>query len=110
MSFGELLVVIVIALMVTKPEDIPVIVKKIQQFKQYCLALKKQLLLYITEDLNTSDSDTEQLNFYLQKIISLQGSYDGNYSLTELKENYDRLIKKQIAEANPTGNPNDKEK
>lgn len=110
MSLGEILVVIVIALMVTKPEDIPVIVKKIQQFKQYCLALKKQLLLYITEDLNTSDSDTEQLNFYLQKIISMQGSYDGNYSLPELKKKYDRLVKNQIAEANPKGNPNDKKK
>lgn len=108
MSLGEILVVMLVALMVTKPEDIPVIVKKIQQFKLYCLTIKKQLLLYITEDINTDSSinenDAELLNFYLQKILSIQGHYDGNYSISELKKNYDRLVKMQITESNRTSN------
>lgn len=103
MSFGEILVVMLIALMVTKPQDIPLIVKKIQQFKLYCLALKKQLLLSVSEDLHTDldfiEDNTEQLNYYLQKIINIQGYYNGNYSIAELKENYDRLIKIQVTES-----------
>jgi len=114
MSLGEILVVMLIALMVTKPEDIPVIVKKIQQFKLYCLAIKKQLLLSINEGLNTDidviEHNTEQLNFYLQKIINIQGYYNGNYSISELKENYDRLIKKQIIESKEKQGLNDQAK
>ena len=108
MSLGEILVVMLVALMVTKPEDIPVIIKKIQQFKQYCLAIKTQLLLYVTQDFKTGpsiiESDAELLNFYLQKIISIQGHYDGSYSLPELKANYDKLVKMQITESNRTAN------
>ena len=108
MSLGEILVVMLVALMVTKPEDIPAIVKKIQQFKLNCLAIKKQLLLYITEDIkkdsSINENDTELLNFYLQKILSIQGHYDGNYSISELKKNYDRLVKMQITESNRTSN------
>lgn len=108
MSLGEILVVMLVALMVTKPEDIPVIIKKIQQFKLYCLAIKKQLLLYITEGVKTdtsiNENDAELLNFYLQKILSIQGHYDGSYSIPELKKNYDRLVKMQITESNRTSN------
>lgn len=99
MSLGEILVVMLVAMIVTKPEDIPVIIKKIQEFKLYCSAVKNQLLAYITKDLKIDndidilENNAEQLNFYLEKIINIQGYYDGNYSLDELKEKYDKLIK-----------------
>ncbi len=99
MSLGEILVVMLVAMIVTKPEDIPVIIKKIQEFKLYCSAVKNQALTYITKDLKIDndidilENDAEQLNFYLEKIINIQGYYDGNYSLNELKAKYDKLIK-----------------
>jgi hypothetical protein len=108
MSLAEILVVMLVAIMVTKPEDIPVIIKKLQQFKLYCLTIKKQLLLYITQDLKTDPSiienDAELLNFYLQKILSIQGHYDGSYSISELKKNYDKLVKMRITESSRTSN------
>ncbi|HJD63587.1 MAG TPA: DUF2672 domain-containing protein [Rickettsia endosymbiont of Sericostoma sp.] len=97
MSIGEILVVMLVAMIVTKPEDIPMIIKKIQEFKLYCSAVKNQALTYITKDLKIDndivENDVEQLNFYLERIINIQGYYDGNYSLNELKVKYDKLIK-----------------
>lgn len=97
MSLGEILVVMLVALIVMKPEDIPIIIKKIQEFKLYCSAVKNQALVYITKDLEIDsdivENNAEQLNFYLEKIINIQGYYDGNYSLDELKTKYDKLIK-----------------
>ncbi|WP_375318856.1 DUF2672 domain-containing protein [Candidatus Tisiphia endosymbiont of Oplodontha viridula] len=97
MSLGEILVVMLVAMIVTKPEDIPIIIKKIQEFKLYCSAVKNQLLAYITKGLKIDndivENNAEQLNFYLEKIINIQGYYDGNYSLDELKTKYDKLIK-----------------
>ncbi|WP_425363217.1 DUF2672 domain-containing protein [Candidatus Tisiphia endosymbiont of Hybos culiciformis] len=97
MSLGEILVVMLVAMIVTKPEDIPIIIRKIQEFKLYCSAVKNQALIYITKDLKIDNdilaNDAEQLNFYLERIINIQGYYDGNYSLNELKAKYDKLIK-----------------
>ncbi|WP_341757542.1 DUF2672 domain-containing protein [Candidatus Tisiphia endosymbiont of Ditula angustiorana] len=97
MSLGEILVVMLVALIVMKPEDIPSIIKKIQEFKLYCSAIKNQALGYITKDLKIDNdilkNNAEQLNFYLERIINIQGYYDGNYSLDELKAKYDELIK-----------------
>ncbi len=97
MSLGEILVVMLVALIVMKPEDIPNIIKKIQEFKLYCSAVKNQALVYITKDLEIDndivENNAEQLNFYLERIINIQGYYDGNYSLDELKVKYDELIK-----------------
>jgi len=103
MSLGEILVILLIAMLITKPEDIPIIIKKIQELKLYCTNFKNQALHYITNDLEINAdilaSNPEQLNFYLEKIINLQGYYDGNYSLQELKMTYDELIKQKITDS-----------
>ena len=51
MSLGEMLIVALVAIIVAKPEDIPVLLKKIQQFKSYFSDIKNQALSYITEDI-----------------------------------------------------------
>ncbi len=104
MSLGETLVVILVAMIVMKPEDIPTIIKKIQEFKLYYSAIKNQLLTYVTKDLKINSGilvdNPEQLNFYLEKIINIQGYYDGNYSLEELRARYNELIKIKSTEYN----------
>jgi hypothetical protein len=98
MSLGEILVVVLIAMIVTKPEDIPIIISKIQEFKLHYSSIKNRLLKYFTNDLQIGDlqndyKNLEQLNFYLERIINIQGYYDGNYLLPELKLKYNELLK-----------------
>lgn len=97
MSLGEMLIVALVAIIVAKPEDIPVILKKIQQFKSYFSNVKNQALSYLTEDIKienvTLENTPEQLNYYLERIIDIQGYYEGDYSLKDLKAKHNELIK-----------------
>ncbi|XVN42431.1 MAG: DUF2672 domain-containing protein [Candidatus Rickettsia vulgarisii] len=97
MSLGEMLIVTLVAIIVAKPEDIPVILKKIQQFKSYFSDIKNQSLFYIAEDIKveniTLENTPEQLNYYLERIIDIQGYYEGDYSLKDLKAKHNELIK-----------------
>lgn len=116
MSISELLVVLIIALVVTKPQDLPAILKYFKQAKTYLSSLKGQIFKQLQEhipDLNDISDDTkgqestksgqiaykdspQELNFYLEKIILLQGFYEGDYSKEALKAEYNKLIKMQI--------------
>lgn len=117
MSISELLVVLIIALVVTKPQDLPAIIKSFKQAKTYLASLKEQIFKQLQEhlpDLDDISNDTkeqesiksrqidykdspQELNFYLEKIILLQGSYEGDYSKEALKAEYTKLIKMQMA-------------
>ncbi|MCC8417261.1 MAG: DUF2672 domain-containing protein [Rickettsia endosymbiont of Bryobia graminum] len=96
MSLGEILIVALVAIIVAKPEDIPILLKKIQQFKSYFSDIKNQLLSYVTKDIKienmTLENTPEQLNYYLERIIDIQGYYEGNYSLEDLKAKHKELI------------------
>ena len=71
-------------LFVIKPDDIPIIIKQIKKIKSY--------LINNSEQINNS-LEIEQLNFYIQKIISIEGCYDGDYNLIAVKEKYNKLVK-----------------
>jgi hypothetical protein len=98
MSLGEIVVVLLVALLVVKPEDISTIIKKNQEIKSYFGSLKSQAMFYLISGANSNfdDEDIEQLNFYLQKIIGINGYYNEGYTLQELKHNYSQLIKLNI--------------
>ena len=102
MSLGEMLVVMLVALLVMKPEDIPTIIKKFRALRMYFSNIKNQTLSYIKKELEFDDDllkdDFEELNFYLQKIINIEGHYDGDYSVPKLKAKYNELIKSKINE------------
>jgi Sec-independent protein translocase protein TatA len=101
MSLGELLVIGVICILVIKPEDLPVIFKKIARIRR---SFKDAMSNFTTDimDRNLIDSnislpdDIERINFYLQKITDLGGNYDGEYSLEQIKAKYHALIQEQI--------------
>ncbi|WP_341763993.1 DUF2672 domain-containing protein [Candidatus Tisiphia endosymbiont of Beris chalybata] len=131
MSLGEILVVMLVAMIITKPGDIPVIIKKVQQLKSYLSDIKQQVISHIivnsgefgarsdgatpiynrqalsddvtncssidyTQDMEIEDNrienSPEQLNFYLERIINMQGYYEGDYSLKNLKAKHKELI------------------
>jgi hypothetical protein len=101
MSLGEVLVVAMVALLVMKPNDIAVILKKIQQLKAYLTNTKSEILSYIDKELQIDKNkldNLDELNFYLQKIISITGNYEGDYSIKQIKKRYHELVKREINE------------
>ncbi|XVN41065.1 MAG: DUF2672 domain-containing protein [Rickettsia endosymbiont of Argas persicus] len=89
MTLAQALVVLFIGLFAIKPKDIPVIIRKIKDIKSYIMNISQ------SNDL----PKTEQLNFYIQKIINIEGYYDGDYDL--VKEKYNKLIKSIIENSTP---------
>ncbi|MGI4752611.1 MAG: DUF2672 domain-containing protein [Janthinobacterium lividum] len=82
MSLIQTLIVLFIGLFVIKPDDIPMLINQIKKIKSYFS--------------NVDSSEVKQLNFYIQKIISIEGCYDGDYNLVAIKEKYNKLIKTVI--------------
>ncbi|NDB84373.1 MAG: DUF2672 domain-containing protein [Alphaproteobacteria bacterium] len=95
MSFGEIFIVIIIAIIVLKPEDYGSILKSLRSFYAYFNNIKRDIENHISDisaDLLQDELDQEQINFYLKKIFALEGSYKGEYSLQEIKKYYHKLL------------------
>jgi Sec-independent protein translocase protein TatA len=90
MSITEILVVLVVALFVVKPEDVPAIVKGFRKIKRYLSGLQHDVMSKLEEP-----EDVDEMNKYLEKISALGVKYDGEYSLDEVKEKYISLLKKK---------------
>ncbi len=87
MSLTQILLILFVGILVTKPDDIFIISKEFKKIKAYLINIKSSIIKNIDEPL-----ETEQVNFYLKKIINLEGYYHGNYDLTTIKEKYYTLI------------------
>jgi Sec-independent protein translocase protein TatA len=90
MSITEILVVLVVALFVVKPEDVPSIVKGFRKIKSYLRGLQRDIMSKLEEP-----EDVDEMNKYLEKISALGVKYDGEYDLDEVKEKYISLLKKK---------------
>jgi Sec-independent protein translocase protein TatA len=93
MSLFELLVVFVVACLVLKPEDVPHIEKKIKEFYHFFTTTKAEITSYLDLSQKSSikvDEDIDQINFYLEKIANLGGKYEGEYSLTKIRDYYQK--------------------
>jgi Sec-independent protein translocase protein TatA len=103
MSFFEILVVLMVALLVTKPEDIPKITAKIRELRKFIHHSKQEFLGYLDPGFSIEETQNknlerniEQMNFYLQKISDLGSEYEGEYSLEAVKEHYRIVMNKKI--------------
>ncbi len=106
MSLFELLLIVIISLLVMKPEDIPKILAKIREIKSFVTNTKQEIMSHIDLDLDTTSSkkhkshplehEMEQMNFYLEKIANLDSEYEGTYSLPSIKEHYRKLVKDKM--------------
>ncbi|EOB09521.1 DUF2672 domain-containing protein [Rickettsia prowazekii] len=85
MCFTQILLILFVWILVTKPHDLFFIIKKLKTIK--ASFIKSFFIKDIDESL-----ETEQINFYLKRIINLEGYYYGNYDLTTIKEKYYTLI------------------
>jgi hypothetical protein len=95
LSMSEILVILIICVLVLKPEDIPIIAKKFIEFKNYIFGIKDEIVAKIHQEVYSDiEDDIADINQYLEKIIEIEGKYDGDYNLTSVKKKYINLIKK----------------
>lgn len=108
MSLEEILVVLVVAILVMKPQDIAVIIKQLKRFKHQIRDMQNTALSYIDDEFkkidevsqdNLQQDDVEEINFYLEKIINIDGKYEGDYSAQHIKAKYRELIQQKIDES-----------
>ncbi|PCJ24427.1 MAG: hypothetical protein COA94_07375 [Rickettsiales bacterium] len=111
MSLFEFIVVLIVALLVVKPEDLPKIVKKFKQMQSFITNTKKEIISQISIDdeleeiMQDSSSpnlnkEMEQVNYYLEKISNIGPEYEGEYSLAAIKKHYLKLVKEKMADSN----------
>lgn len=105
MSIFEILVVLIVSLLVVKPEDIPQIAKKLKELRSFITNTKKEIFAHFDTDIKKTNKNSsenldiqmEQMNFYLEKISDLGTEYQGEYSLESVKEHYRKLMNKKIS-------------
>lgn len=88
MSIIEILLILLVAVLVLKPEDIPLILKFIKSIRGYFVGIQRDIMKQFEEPENV-----EEMNRYLGKIIELDGKYDGKYDLHTIKSYYHKLLK-----------------
>ena len=105
MSLFELLLIVIVSLLVMKPEDLPKIIEKIREMRSFITNTKQEIMSHLDLD-NTKlskksisaelEDEMEQMNFYLQKIANLDSEYEGEYSLSSIKDHYRKLVKDKM--------------
>ncbi|MDF2965947.1 MAG: hypothetical protein K0Q51_1335 [Rickettsiaceae bacterium] len=104
-SFSEIIVVLIVAVLVLKPEDVPILAKKFKELKNYFIDFKKEINKNIDQLTDQADitkaaeEDIEEINFYLKRIVELGSSYNGNYDLEEIRSHYKALHRGKMLEA-----------
>lgn len=105
MSIFEILVILIVSLLLIKPEDIPQIISKLRELRSFITNIKKEIFAHFDLGINSKttknssenlESQMEQMNFYLEKICDLDSEYKGEYSLESVKEHYRKLMNKKI--------------
>ncbi|KAF8818601.1 Sec-independent protein translocase family protein [Rickettsia endosymbiont of Cardiosporidium cionae] len=103
MSFVELLIVILVAILVIKPRDLVCIVKKVKvllkMVNDFKATVLKSLGNFGMDEINDTEkmSEIDEINDLLAKIVDIQKKeYTGDYSLESLREYYLYLTKKKM--------------
>ena len=96
LSLSEIFIMLLVSLLILKPEDLPVIFKKLGEIRNYILGIKEEVLGSVSKELDIDlKDDLEVMNRYLEKIIEIEGEYDGPYDLVSIKKKHKTLIKQQ---------------
>lgn len=98
MGISEIIVIILVAIILVKPEDIPKLAKKLKQARSYFTDIKSEIISQIDlgEDQKFAEQDQDKINYYLEKIASYGETYDGEYDLNQIKKRYDAIVSKKI--------------
>lgn len=99
MAFTELIVILIVAIIVLKPEDYGSLIKGVSKFYKYITSLRAEIDKEIEKIAIDDISDaSDEINFYLQKIFDLEEKYTGEYNIHDVKAYYHKtLLKKKIS-------------
>lgn len=96
MGISEIIVILLVAVLLAKPDDIPNLAKKIKQTRKYFNNLKSDIISHF--DLEEEKfEDHDKINYYLEKIASHGETYDGEYDLEQVKKHFNSIISKKIS-------------
>ncbi|MDX2050497.1 MAG: DUF2672 domain-containing protein [Rickettsiaceae bacterium] len=101
MGLGEIAIIILLAVLVFEPSDYKRVVKFLVNLTKRIDTTKKDIELEIEKIISSNDEmhdlsslDAEEINFYLNKIISLDHNYKGEYNLKKIRAYYHSLVSK----------------
>jgi hypothetical protein len=109
-----MIIAFIVFILMVKPEDIKLIMQKASFVFGYLSEFKKEFISHLniditnlTDDVNTGQPQCfdergydpqNEIEFYLQKIINIQGYYEGDYTLQQVKVQYNTLMRLRIEE------------
>ncbi len=105
MSLGELFVIILVAVLVMKPTDLPIIINKARNLSSFLAKLKQEILHYFSDQFNITktqektiniENKLSEINFYLERIIQIEGKYNGSYELDPIRKKYLEITKNSL--------------
>lgn len=98
MSFSELIIILIVIVLVIKPEDLPSIFKQIRKFRSYFTDTKNEILsqMNISLDGNELGQNQDEINDYLKKISDMGSHYNGEYDLDKIRKHYENLLEEKI--------------
>ncbi len=91
MSFFEMIIVLILGVVILKPEDIKSVARFIRNFINYFQNFKNDMINTITSEDDHTEND-KSINFYLEKIIKMSGKYTGGYEIGAVKAYYHKLL------------------
>lgn len=100
MSLFELLLIVFVAVLLIKPDDIPVLSKNIAKiysiFKEQKDRMLSHIFVEIAEEDKNIEANKDQINYFLDRIAYLGDNYSGDYDLEKIKSHYKKLIEQEI--------------
>ncbi len=96
LSFGEILLILLVAILILKPEDLPSIMKYFLRLKKQIFHIKEYFgkVFHEIEEKTLNKDEINEMNEYVKKIQELGLAYDGEYNTKDLRKYYLSAIKK----------------
>lgn len=100
-SFGEIFIILMIAVFLFKPEDMKIIFKYFKKLILFIndikLGINKEFLKIDDENFQYNDEEIKRINSYVEEIIRIEGKYEGDYSHEAIKK-YHSICKQKVVE------------
>ena len=99
LSFGEIIIILIVGLLIINPKDIPQIIKYIKGFKSYIDSLSSEFKSVLNNISSESDleilnnqTNLDEINKLLKEIYDNGEKYDGDYDLIEIRKVHNKMF------------------
>jgi Sec-independent protein translocase protein TatA len=96
LSFGEIIIILIVGLLIINPKDIPVIIRYLRKIKSHFTNLTNEFSSTLTKfssdlELNNKE-DLNEINRLLKEICDYGGKYEGDYDLVKIKKVHSKIV------------------